>query len=50
MVIFAKLATQPIAPSQFLLVLAMMGTVAACLAVSWAAGAMMKLERPRSAP
>ncbi len=46
-VIFAKLATQPIAPSQFLLVLAMMGTVAACLAVSWAAGAMMKLARPQ---
>lgn len=47
MVIFAKLVTQPIVPSQFLLVLAMMGTVLACLAVSWGLGAMMKLE-PKS--
>jgi predicted permease len=46
-VIFAKLAVQPIALSQFLLVLAMMGTISACLAVSWAVGAMMKLERPQ---
>jgi malate permease and related proteins len=46
-VIFAKLATQPIAPHQFLLVLAMMGTVMACLAVSWAVGALLKLARPQ---
>jgi predicted permease len=45
-VIFSKLATQPIAPRQFLLVLAMFGAVIVCLAVSWAAGAILKLDRP----
>jgi predicted permease len=46
-VIFSKLAVQPIAPRQFLLVLAMIVAGTACLVVSWAAGKIMKLDRPK---
>ena len=44
-VIFSQLATHPIAGSQLLLVLAMLGSIIICLVLTWAAGALLKLER-----
>jgi len=46
-VIFSKLATEPIAPRQLLLVLAMLIAVVVCLGVSWAAGRVLRLDRPK---
>lgn len=45
-VIFSQLVTHPLAWSQLLLVLAMVVSVSLCLALTWAAGTLLKLERP----
>ena len=45
--IFAKLAVHPLGLRQFLPALAMIGAVIVCLGVSWAAGALLRLDRPR---
>jgi predicted permease len=46
-VIFSKLAVHPIVPRQLLLVLGMIVAVTVCLAASWAAGTVLKLDRPK---
>lgn len=46
-VIFSQLVTHPLAGSQILLVLAMVGAVIICLALTWAAGTLLKLDRPK---
>jgi hypothetical protein len=47
-VIFSKLATQPIAPRQLLLVVSMIGAVIVCLGVSWGAGRVLRLDRAQT--
>jgi predicted permease len=47
-VIFSKLATQPIAPRQLLLVVSMIVAVIVCLGASWGAGRVLRLDRAKT--
>jgi predicted permease len=47
-VIFSKLATQPIALRQLLLVVSMIVAVLVCLGVSWGAARVLRLDRDKT--